>query len=88
MEGLVRIIGPAPSELSKEALVARLAKERNRVREALQEFRASFNKPRPSTASKRPRKDPLADLAAQHNLSVEELRSLLGRKGELLNGKN
>ena len=40
MQKLISIIGKAPSELSFPDLVAKLTTERNRVRQALERFRA------------------------------------------------
>ena len=86
MERLVSIIGLAPSELSRESLLERLRKERDRVREALQAFRnnTSFRQTRPKKA-KSPAIDPLAAIAAQAGISPTELRALLAaeKKGEL-----
>lgn len=85
MERLVSVIGPAPSELSKEMLIAKLKKERDRVREALVAFRnnTSFRQKRPTT--KKARIDPLAAVAAQAGITPAELRALLEaeKKGEL-----
>jgi hypothetical protein len=45
MNNLPSIIGPAPSELSLEALRQKLTTERDRVRRALQFFQSSKHKP-------------------------------------------
>jgi len=83
MNNLVSIIGPAPSELSRESLLSRLRAERDRVRIALQTFKnnTSFRQSR----TKQPKVDPLAAIAAQAGISPMELRALLAaeKKGEL-----
>lgn len=75
MDRLPSVIGPAPSELSSEALMKRLRTERSRVQETLQFFRDN------STPSKRRKKGPsmkakatkLDDVMKATGLSIEEI---------------
>jgi len=46
MDRLPSVIGLAPSELSFEAFREKLSRERNRVRESLEEFRQRGRRPR------------------------------------------
>ena len=57
MDNLARIIGPAPSELSDAELTARLVTERNRVRDAIERFRAAPAKAARATSTKKLIKD-------------------------------
>ena len=57
MNNLARIIGPAPSDLSDAALTARLVTERNRVRDAIERFKAAPVKAAAKTSTKKLVKD-------------------------------
>lgn len=83
MERLVRLIGPAPSELSKEALIEKLKTERLRVTASLQAFRTTAPTQKKKEASPAKKKDPLETIAFQAGLSVEELRQFLIEEGRI-----
>ena len=80
MHNLVRVIGPAPSELSQEDLYARLKIERQRVREALQTFRNSTS-PTQSKAKvlslKKKEEKQMTDLALKFGITVEALKLMI-----------
>lgn len=77
MERLTSIIGPAPSELSHEALLARLRLERERIREALQAFRESTSPRQSRSKSPVPKGDPLDRIAASLGMTKEEMVALI-----------
>jgi len=78
MQTLPTVIGPAPSELSHEAFLEKLRKERQRVKEALSSFREK--KRLKVTEPKKKRATPktkgvkmMQDLASSLGISEEEL---------------
>ena len=74
MDRLVSVVGPAPSELSFDALKVRLTKERNRMRDIFDTWNNSIgHKTKESGISL---KD-IKALAQKMNMSVEELNLLL-----------
>ena len=80
MHNLVRVIGPAPSELSQEDLYIRLKIERQRVREALQTFRNSTSptQNRTKTVSlKKKEEKQMTDLALKFGITVEALKLMI-----------
>lgn len=89
MERLKEVIGPAPSEMSDEALLARLAEERKRVGEALEGFFKNKGKAKRKRkpAKKRKAKKPSAEqLLLELGMTEEELLAardeLRARKGK------
>ena len=78
MEGIKRIVGPAPSELSYEDCLALVRKERQRTREAFARFRAAppagkkTRKP-----SKKKRHAELQSMLDEFDLTPEELSALI-----------
>lgn len=88
MDNLVRIIGPAPSEMSREDFIEkRLRPERERVQKALEDFHNNISHRK--TAKRKPSKKKLtvrqvdASLAAA-GLSIDDLKKFL--KEEKKNG--
>ena len=82
MNNLVKVIGPAPSELSFEDFCTRLTEERNRVKEAIRLFNerrivkrsASPKKP----ASKKTKgAQKMASMSKELNLKPEEMLRIL-----------
>ncbi len=72
MNNLVRVIGPAPSEMTPERLISKLELERTRVRQALERF-AKASIPKPKSPTKVAQRKVIKD----SGFSVEELRILL-----------
>ena len=76
MHNLVRVIGPAPSELSKEELISKLALLRRSITFALDDFKNS-----PPTSAKKKKKSAKAPalvtaakkLMQDENMSIEDL---------------
>jgi len=84
MSRLVEIIGPAPSELSIDALIRKLAAERDRVRDSLIYFREQQLSERAApglrrTAAKEERD--LVKLAKATGLTIEQIKQLKQIKG-------
>lgn len=79
MDSLVRVIGPAPSELPLEDLIEKLASERNRVRRSLLWFKTAPEAKARSkkTGKKRPTKRKLSTMAKKEGLSPEQLAAAI-----------
>jgi hypothetical protein len=69
MDNLIRVLGPAPSELSDKALAAKLITERSRVRLAIERFKAI-----PQKAAKQ---RSAAKIVKDSGFSVEEIMRLI-----------
>ena len=92
MESLKRIIGPAPSELSKEELIAKIRKRQEFVGALLQRFREQSMSLPPkkvkelrSSRGKASNSAALGDLMRElkeAGISMEEFKKIARRKGE------
>ena len=77
MNKLKLIIGPAPSELSYEALLARLSKERERISSVIEKMRMPRAKKAKVKKKKKATKVSQADLLKLQEASGVDLSSLM-----------
>ena len=82
MNRLTRIIGKAPSELSRSELLERLSKERTRVRRAIELWKAGvgLKGKRPAKAKKLRLDRELGLLLKKYNLTEDEALKLMEEK--------
>ena len=72
MDNLKHIIGPAPSEMTEAEVATLLTSERNRVRDAIERFKA-----RPTTQSVRAKRNETKKLVLDSGFSVDQLLQLI-----------
>lgn len=72
MDRLPSVIGPAPSELPFSEFLEKLSKERERVRQSLEEFRKRKTPSKKSGGRRKPRAKGITKALKEAGLSKEE----------------
>lgn len=87
MNRLVEIIGPAPTELPLPALISRLRNERERIRVAIEEYKAQtyVTKAKPKPKAKDKAKPKLLAEAKKLGMSPDDVLALIQKIKEAEN---